>query len=93
MVRARGRRVEAHLDGGALPGEEAAGDPLVILPGRLLRDKGVEDFVEATRLLRAEGMKVRCALVGDRDPENPASVTGDSVCASAALSASFIMVW
>ena len=49
--------------------------PLVILPARLLREKGVEEFVAAARLLRARGVKARFALVGAPDPANPSSVT------------------
>ncbi len=49
--------------------------PVVILPARLLRDKGVGEFVEAARLLRRRGKRVRMALVGRPDPGNPASVT------------------
>lgn len=48
---------------------------VVVLPGRLLRDKGVEEFVAAARILRAEGFAARFALVGARDPENPSSVS------------------
>jgi glycosyltransferase involved in cell wall biosynthesis len=49
--------------------------PLVILPARLLREKGVGEFVEAARLLRAEGIKARFALVGKPDLANPGSVS------------------
>jgi glycosyltransferase involved in cell wall biosynthesis len=49
--------------------------PLVILPARLLRQKGVGEFVEAARLLRAEGIKARFALVGKPDLANPGSVS------------------
>ena len=49
--------------------------PLVILPARLLREKGVGEFVEAARLLRARGIKARFALVGKPDLANPASVS------------------
>lgn len=51
------------------------GDPVVVLPARMLRDKGVPDFVEAGRLLRARGVRVRLALCGAPDPGNPASLT------------------
>ena len=50
-------------------------NPLVILPARLLREKGVCEFVEAARLLRRRGVKARFALVGKPDPANPASLT------------------
>jgi glycosyltransferase involved in cell wall biosynthesis len=49
--------------------------PLVILPARLLREKGVGEFVEAARLLRAQGIEARFALVGKPDLANPASVS------------------
>jgi glycosyltransferase involved in cell wall biosynthesis len=53
----------------------ASETPLVILPARLLRDKGVREFVEAARLLRVMGIKARFALVGKPDLANPASVS------------------
>ena len=53
----------------------ASQTPLVILPARLLREKGVGEFVEAARLLRAQGIKARFALVGKPDLANPASVS------------------
>lgn len=46
----------------------------VLLPARLLWDKGLAEFVEASRLLRAEGRKVEFVLAGDPDPGNPAAV-------------------
>jgi glycosyltransferase involved in cell wall biosynthesis len=59
-----------------VPQPEPDGIPLVVLPARLLRDKGVCEFVEAARLLRGSA---RFALVGDTDPGNPASVTAAEV--------------
>ncbi|PJH75067.1 MAG: glycosyltransferase family 1 protein [Anaerolineae bacterium CG_4_9_14_0_8_um_filter_58_9] len=56
------------------PRPEEEGLPVVILPARLLWDKGVAEFVQAARLLRAEGVQARFVLVGDSDPENPSSV-------------------
>lgn len=63
------------------PCPEPEGPPLVVLPGRMLWDKGVGEFVEAARLLRAEGARARFALVGDRDEENPAAVSADRLSA------------
>jgi glycosyltransferase involved in cell wall biosynthesis len=57
-----------------VPAPEPSGPPLVVLPARLLRDKGVMEFVEAARSLRAQGVAARFALVGHRDPEHPASI-------------------
>ena len=53
---------------------EPDGDPLVVLPARMLRDKGVEEFVAAARSLRRSGVAARFALVGSPDPENPACI-------------------
>ncbi|MES9992461.1 MAG: glycosyltransferase family 4 protein [Candidatus Thiodiazotropha sp.] len=53
---------------------EDKGLPLVVLPGRMLWDKGVGEFVEAARLLHGMGIKARFVLVGGIDPSNPESV-------------------
>lgn len=47
---------------------------LVVLPARLLRDKGVEEFVDAARRIRAGGSAWRFALAGTADYDNPSSV-------------------
>jgi glycosyltransferase involved in cell wall biosynthesis len=57
-----------------VPGPVPPGVPVVVLPARLLWDKGVGEFVAAARQLKARGIKARFALVGDRDAENPAAV-------------------
>jgi glycosyltransferase involved in cell wall biosynthesis len=57
-----------------LPHPETLGVPLVILPARLLWDKGVGEFVEAARQVRSAGLQARFALVGDPDEGNPGSV-------------------
>lgn len=46
----------------------------VLLAARLLWDKGLAEYVEAARLLRAEGRHVQCLLAGEPDPGNPAAV-------------------
>jgi glycosyltransferase involved in cell wall biosynthesis len=55
------------------------GVPLVVLPARMLRDKGVGEFVEAARLLAARGIEARFALVGGIDPGNPAGFSREQV--------------
>ncbi len=47
---------------------------LVILPARLLYDKGVQEFVDAAQSIRRKHPRVRFALVGEGDPGNPSSV-------------------
>jgi glycosyltransferase involved in cell wall biosynthesis len=53
---------------------EPDGVPLVVLPARMLADKGVPEFVEAARQLKREGVSARFALVGGTDPCNPAHI-------------------
>jgi glycosyltransferase involved in cell wall biosynthesis len=53
--------------------------PIVMLAARLLKDKGVLEFVEASNLLIAQGCSARFVLVGTIDPENPASLTQQEI--------------
>ena len=48
--------------------------PIVVLPARLLKDKGVEEFVEAARRIRQAGSPWRFVLVGTADYENPSAI-------------------
>lgn len=56
------------------PGPPPAGPLVVIMGARMLREKGVFEFVEAARILAARGVPARCVLAGAPDPENPSSV-------------------
>jgi len=56
------------------PTPEPGGTPVVMLPSRLLWDKGVGEFVAAAGVLRARGVVARFVLVGDGDADNPASI-------------------
>lgn len=56
------------------PTPEPPGLPVVLLPSRMLWDKGVGEFVEAARMLRDEGVEARFVLAGDTDMENPAGI-------------------
>lgn len=46
----------------------------VLLPARLLWDKGLAEYVQAARLLRSQGRSIDFLLAGDPDPGNPAAV-------------------
>jgi glycosyltransferase involved in cell wall biosynthesis len=48
--------------------------PVVALVARMLRDKGICEFVEAAHRLHEAGVDARFVLIGDPDPENPASI-------------------
>jgi glycosyltransferase involved in cell wall biosynthesis len=56
------------------PLPEPGGPPLVVYAGRLIREKGVTEFVAAARQLRRDGVAARFALVGASDPGNPGAV-------------------
>ena len=58
---------------------EPEGTPVVCFAARLLRDKGIFEFVEAADILRRKGVEVRFRAVGDIDRNNPASITGDQL--------------
>jgi glycosyltransferase involved in cell wall biosynthesis len=50
------------------------GEPRVLLAARMLWDKGIGEFVEAARMLRAQGYRLRFQLAGNPDPGNPAAI-------------------
>jgi glycosyltransferase involved in cell wall biosynthesis len=51
----------------------------VLLPARLLWDKGLAEYVQAARLLRQRGAAVEFLLAGDPDPGNPAAVPESAI--------------
>ncbi|GBC84980.1 N, N'-diacetylbacillosaminyl-diphospho-undecaprenol alpha-1,3-N-acetylgalactosaminyltransferase [bacterium HR11] len=60
--------------GGGPVGKGSEGPLTVLMAGRLLWDKGVGEFVQAARILRQKGLRVRLRLIGSPDPGNPACV-------------------
>lgn len=58
---------------------EPEGDPVVMLPTRMLWDKGVGDFVEAASILKSSRVNARFVLVGDNDPGNPNSISHEQL--------------
>ena len=54
--------------------DEPNGIPLISFAGRLLKDKGVYDFVSAARLFKERGIKAQFYLIGDLDVNNPSSL-------------------
>jgi glycosyltransferase involved in cell wall biosynthesis len=51
----------------------------VLMMGRLLREKGVREFVEAAAIVRKQLPGVQFLLAGDSDPGNPSSIAPDVV--------------
>lgn len=72
------------------PSESPAG-PVIMLPARLLWDKGVGELVEAAKRLRARKIAARCVLVGMPDPDNPTAVPEERI--HAWVQAGFIEWW
>jgi glycosyltransferase involved in cell wall biosynthesis len=47
----------------------------IVLPARMLVDKGVLEFAEAAAILRQRQLPVECLLAGGLDPANPAALS------------------
>ncbi len=54
---------------------EPDGIPIVVLPARLLWDKGVGEFVSAARQIKQRGITARFVLAGEPDQLNPAAIS------------------
>jgi glycosyltransferase involved in cell wall biosynthesis len=54
---------------------EPEGLPIVMMASRLLKDKGVCEFVEAARMVNSKELKAHFKLVGEPDEGNPESVS------------------
>ncbi|HJM51190.1 MAG TPA: glycosyltransferase family 4 protein [Alphaproteobacteria bacterium] len=52
----------------------AEGPALVVLPARMIWEKGIGTFVEVARGLKNAGVEARFALVGNTHPSNPQAV-------------------
>lgn len=70
LIRGSGVDLATHV---AVPRPPAT-PVVVVMAARLLRDKGVREFVDAARRLRERAVPARFVLAGDRDPGNPTSI-------------------
>ena len=61
------------------PAPDPDGPTKVMLAGRLLWNKGVGEFVEASRILNNGETRARFILVGDTDESNPMSVSEEQI--------------
>lgn len=57
-----------------LPSKIPLKTTIVILPARLLKDKGIKEFVDVARNIKAQNIDARFVLVGDIDLDNPESI-------------------
>jgi glycosyltransferase involved in cell wall biosynthesis len=58
---------------------ESKGEVVFAFIGRLLYDKGIQEFVDAARAVKVKEKNTRFWLVGDPDPENPSSVNRETL--------------
>lgn len=58
---------------------EPDGVPTVVMAARLLKDKGVYEYLDAARILRHRNVSVKFKLIGAPDPGNPSSVTSEQI--------------
>jgi len=59
--------------------DERDGTMTICFAGRLLREKGVYEFVSAARLLKQQGIQAHFLLVGDKDLKNPSSLKDEEL--------------
>jgi len=53
--------------------------PIVLFAGRLLREKGVYDLIDAAESLRARGVRVQVDIAGEGDPGNPSTLSAEDI--------------
>lgn len=58
---------------------EPESKPIVAFASRLLREKGVLEFVEAARILKERSVQAHFWLLGEPDPGNPSSISYEDV--------------
>ena len=63
----------------AYTAEPATDEPVVLFSSRLLKAKGIAEFVHAARILKSKGVKARFQVAGDIAPGNHDSVTRDQL--------------
>jgi glycosyltransferase involved in cell wall biosynthesis len=57
------------------PAERPVEQPVIVVPARMLYDKGVAEVVEASRRLRSRGVAHELWLAGGADAHNPAAIS------------------
>lgn len=74
LVRGAGVEIEKFL-----PHPIPNGIPIVILPGRLLRDKGVFEFSRVAQRINSKGQKALFVTVGEIDKHNPETLSKSQI--------------
>jgi glycosyltransferase involved in cell wall biosynthesis len=58
---------------------QSSGEAMVLLPARILRDKGIAEFCEAASIVRKAIPTARFVMAGRLDPENPAALSEGAI--------------
>ena len=59
--------------------KQSSEDPIVLFTSRLLKEKGITDFIEAARLLKKEGVNAKFQVAGNVYPDNARSMTAEEM--------------
>lgn len=78
IIRSSGVCVQKFAPRPSGPDRPADQVPVVLYVGRLIKEKGVHDFVEAARLVKSR-RSVCFRMAGDPDPGNPSSVDSATI--------------
>ena len=57
------------------PTPEPDGVPIIVCAARMLKDKGIEDLVQAAQILSRKRIRARILLCGPADDDNPAAIS------------------
>lgn len=58
---------------------EPPGTPVVLFPARMIWHKGVQEFVDAARIVNRNQQDARFVMVGETDADNPAGVSAEEL--------------
>ncbi len=62
-----------------VPYAESKEEPIILFTSRLLREKGITDFIEAARILKKQKIKARFVVAGNIDPNNARSLSRSEI--------------
>ncbi len=54
-------------------------DPIVLMPTRLVHEKGIAVFIEAARILKKRGVKAKFQIAGGETNHNPRAISADEM--------------
>ena len=57
------------------PSNEGEKEPIVLMPTRLVHDKGVNIFIEAARILKQRGIEAKFQIAGGETKHNPRAIS------------------